>query len=185
MDLSANYNNMKDKGGRYITQSLFWETNHGTTEQEINPLFTLKPYDHTVDGVTYPSLKNLYLELADFPEDGEYDFALTVFGPEGWYHWKKICENKILFVYISKWRGELEIKSRASAIRAIVQSAKEPIKGFAAAKYLAEKGWQKRAGRPSKSEVEQTRKLYAEIDAETEEDMQRLIDEGLIPEERH
>ena len=35
----------------------------------------------------------IYLELADFPEDGEYDFAIAVFGPEGWHHWKKICDD--------------------------------------------------------------------------------------------
>ena len=185
MDLPIDYSLTKDKGGRFITMGLFRETNTGASIQDIDPVFSIKSYDCTIDKVFYPSLRLIYLELADFPEDGEYDFAIAVFGPEGWHHWKKICENKLLYTHISKWREELEVKSRAVAIGAIIKSAKEPVKGFAAAKYLAEKGWQKRAGRPSKKEVEQTKKLYAGIETETKEDMQRLIDEGLIPEERH
>lgn len=167
----------KDANGRFLTQALFWEYRNDS----YKPLFTLKPYDHEVDGVLYPSLKLIYMELADFPEDGEYDFAIAVFGPEGWTQWQKIVANKLLFKgIISEWRTELEVKRKAEAIKAIAQGARIPGKGFSAAKYLAEKGWEKRAGRPSKEEVERTKKIHAGIESETQEELDRLRDEGLL-----
>lgn len=182
MNSSKDYSKMKDSMGRFITQGLFLET---VGIADLIPIFTLKPYNHTLHGKKYPSLKLLYMALADFPNEGEYNFALEVFGPDGWSHWKRICDNKVLYSYISKWREELEVKRKSEQLRHLCNAAKQGTKGIGAAKYIMEKGWEKRAGRPTKAEIDQTKRVHAGINAETKEDMQRLIDDGLIPEERH
>ena len=47
-------------------------------------------------------------------------------------------------------------------------------KGVSAAKYLAEKGYQKKAGRPSKEEVAREIKIAAGVKQELQDDMERI-----------
>ncbi len=47
-------------------------------------------------------------------------------------------------------------------------------KGVNAAKYLAEKGYLPKRGRPSKEEVERERKIQAGVNKELESDMERI-----------
>lgn len=171
-------NSFKDSMGRFLTYSLFWEFRR----ENDKPIFTIKSRDIERDGVEYPSLKRFYMSLATFPEDGEYDFATSVFGEdEGWEHWQKLLSNRQLYSdYFSKWREELEIKRRAEAIKELTKASRQGSKGVSAAKYIAEKGWQKRAGRPSKDEINRERKIAAGIHSETMEDIERLKEEGLL-----
>jgi hypothetical protein len=75
---------LKDKMGRPMTQALFLEIGYETDKA----VYTLKDDDHTHNGVVYPSLKRLYLEMEDVVE---YDFANTYL--LGWSHWKRMNEN--------------------------------------------------------------------------------------------
>ena len=156
----------KSNDGQYLTLALFWEHRH----ENYDATFTTKEQDIERDGVTYYSLRKLYLEWKD---PTEYLFATEVIG--SWDHWQKICKSYALKPEIQKWRAELEIKLRAESIKAIRQTAtEEGSKGTAAAKYMAEKGWEKRAGRPSKAEIERQKKIYAGISDQIEDDAERL-----------
>ena len=78
--------------------------------------------------------------------------------------------------YINKYREELEIKIRSGAIKALIcTAAHEGSKGTAAAKYIADKGYDKRkAGAPSKAEKAREMKVHTKISDEVKEDFERL-----------
>ena len=121
---------------------------------------------------TYPYLKRLYLEHED---PVEYDFACTHM--LGWQHWQRIVRNKILSKHIEEWREELELKIRSQNVREI-QDLATGEKGFQAAKWLADKGWDKRAaGRPSNADIERETKVQAKINEEYNADVVRLIND--------
>ena len=154
----------KDTGGRLLTQSLFLEI--GYTDRAV---YTLDDGDKEYKGKTYPSLKRLYLEHEDVTE---YDFAQTHL--LNWNHWQRLLKNKVVAKHIGEWREELELKIRSQAIQDIVAMSAED-KGFQAAKWLAEKGWDKKgAGRPKKDTTEQDAKMDALLNEEFGEDLARL-----------
>src|SRR3546814_5329961 len=83
----------------------------------------------------------------------EYEFANKHLA--NWNHWKRLLANVIIRRYIDEWREELELKMKAKAVREMQALVNSENGNFQAAKYLADKGWDKRAaGRPSKAEVE-------------------------------
>jgi hypothetical protein len=155
---------MLDSMGKFRTQSLFLELGYGT-----EALFTLKDQDHEHEGKTYLSMKRLYLE---FEDPTEYEFANSIL--LSWKHWQRMCENKIIRKHIDEWRDELEVKLRSQAIRDAIQEAK---KGhFQAAKWVADRGWSNRgAGRPSKADIEQEKKIQSRINNEYGGDVLRLF----------
>ena len=134
----------KDALGKWLTLAMFWESRH----PKYTPTYTLKDYDMERDGIFYPSLKKIYLEKSD---PTEYLFATEVF--DSWPHWQAICNSYRIRPIIAKWREELEVKLRAEGIRSVINHAQTE-KGYQAAKWLADKGWEKKrkAGAPSKVE---------------------------------
>lgn len=155
---------MLDGMGRFRTQSLFLELGYSD-----EALFTLKDQDHQWNGKDYPSLKRLYLEMAD---PTEYAFATEYL--LGWRHWQRLCENKVLGRQIEEWRDELEVKLRSKAIRDAIDAAKTG--NFQAAKWVADRGWDtKGRGRPSKAEVERETKIQSRIADEYNGDVVRLF----------
>lgn len=164
---------MKDTQGRWLTQALFWE--HRLPNYD--PIFTLKEYDLEKDGVVYKSLKKLYLEEGDA---AEYIFATKYLG--GWPHWQKMCGTQMLRPFIDEWRKELEIKMKATAIKAIAQIAIDSgNKGqLSAAKYIAEKGWEPNRGRPSKEEITRQQKIHAGLQEEINADLERVLKGNVV-----
>jgi hypothetical protein len=155
-----------DDKGRILTSSLFLETNYDTNVA----LYTLKDYDHTYQGKVYPSLGRLYIECED---PTEYSFAKKHLG--SWAQWQRMLENKVLREYINMWREELEIRLRSQAIQNMIDMATSEDGNFSAAKYLAEYGWEKRkAGRPSKEEVDRHIAVEAKISQDFSSDIARL-----------
>jgi hypothetical protein len=156
---------MYDSTNRPITQSMFLEI--GYTDAAI---YTLKEDDYEYNGKIYPSLKKLYL-LTEDPT--EYEFAKTYL--LGWRHWLRLCENKVIRKHIDEWREELEVKLRSKAVMQAIKNANKG--GFQAAKWLADKGWDgKRAGRPSKADIEKEKKIAANIHQEYAGDVVRLFE---------
>ena len=155
--------------GDFLTQGLFLEPTYDTR----HAMYTFKDYDHTFKGKTYPSIKRLYLEMEDITE---YDFANRYF--YSWKHWKRILGNKILLRNIEEWREELEIKIRGQAVRNIIESTADNSQGsFQAAKWLADKGWDKRgAGRPSKAEKLKEDRIKDRVAEEYNGDIARMSD---------
>lgn len=156
-----------DSMGSMKTLSLFIEfRRHG-----IEPIMSLSHYEREYEGKPLVSLKKIYMEEEDLEE---YKVAIRVFG--SWNHWKKLLGNAKITAYIEEYREELETKIRSEAVRALVKTATlEGAKGTAAAKYVAEKGWNKRkAGAPSKNEVTRELKVQTRMDSELKEDMKRI-----------
>jgi len=148
---------MKDKEGRWLTKALFKDLASPDTIKRYPPKWTLDEF------------RNLYLSEND---PTEYKFAIKILG--SWDHWQKMTESPSLSLYINKWREELEIKIKSDAIRDIVEFSKAD-KGFQAAKWLADGEWNKRkAGRPTKAEVERNERIRTGIRDEIDEDEKRV-----------
>jgi len=156
-----------DHTGSYRTQSLFLETN----KSRLTPIMTLKEVDWEWHGVVLPSLKRMYMECADPTE-----FAVAKLVLNSWPHWQRLLDNKLVRTEILKWRDELEVMLRAEGIKSLRESAKlEGGKGIGAAKYLADRGWDKRqAGAPSREEKVRQAKIYSGIKSELEDDGKRI-----------
>ena len=133
----------KDVRSVYRTKSLFWETRH----PDYPVLFTLKEHDLLLDeGITIPSLKQIYMSLND-PE--EYRIATEVFTSLN--HWRHLSNLVWFSPYLELWREELEVKVRAEAL---LQLRLQSSKSTSAAQFLAKAQWKEKRGRPSKEEKE-------------------------------
>ena len=158
----------KDHVNSWRKGSLFFEINTSA----LTPVFTLKREDHEYKGNTYKAIYPLFIELV-VDDPTEYDFAMAVFG--SWAHWQKISESNMMKEFFEEWRIEAEVARRSLMLKNIIKTATtEGSKGTTAAKYIAEHGWQKKRGRPSKVEVEKERKIQAGIDTNLQEDMERI-----------
>lgn len=154
-----------DSRGYPITQSLFLEFGY-TPSMAV---YTLKENDYEYEGVLYPSIKKLYLELAD---PTEYEFANTYF--LNWKHWTRITENKAIRAYIDEWREELEYKLRSNATRQMIDAAKGG--NYQAIKWLTDRGWNTKApGRPSKEQKIHEEGIQSRIQNEYSADVHRLF----------
>lgn len=156
-----------DTMGRPLTQSLFLEI--GYSDYAV---YTLKEQDYAYKGTNYPSLKRLYLKCED---PTEYEFATEYL--LGWQHWKRLCENKVIAKHVEEWREELELKLRSQGVREMLNLCASEQGNFSAAKYLANKEWEKRApGRPSKAEKERALRQDERLNDEYGADIKRLDD---------
>lgn len=165
---------MKDDIGRYRTGTLFWELrrpNEGRVEK-YPPLFTLKDRPLEVEGVVYPSLKQIYMSYDHIPYF-EYDFALDIFG--SWDHWTKLSTASYVRETINGWRTELEIRNKANAIKTLLTLSRDSDKGLTAARaLLGEEHTGVKRGRPTKEEKARQLKIDQGVRETLEEDMQRL-----------
>ena len=160
----------KDTMGRYRTQSLFWEMR----DSSMDPIWSTKDYDLVKGDKTYKSLKNIYMSYTHVP-GFEYDFAMDLFG--SWDHWLKLCNDTTPAIkdMIKGWRDELDVRIKAKGIKSIIlHSLDDDPKGLQAAKYLVEKGYESKRGRPSKAEVERETKIQAGVNKELKDDMERI-----------
>ena len=166
--MKTDKSNLIDTMGRPLTQSLFLEIGYNTQYA----VFTFDDEDKEYKGKTYPSLKKLYLQSED---PTEYQFAKKHL--LGWKHWKRLNENAILRVHFDEWREELEIAMRSEAILSIIDMATSDQGNLQAAKWLADRGWDKRgAGRPSKSEIDREKRINSRIGDELTADIIRMAD---------
>lgn len=167
MTFEVDKSKLVDSMGRPLTQSLFLEIGYKTEFA----IYSLKDTDHHYRGKVYPSLKRLFLAHED---PTEYDFAATYL--LGWNHWKRLNANKMLTKHFDEWREELELKIRSQAVREIVDLTAGEGGSFQAAKWLADRGWDKRApGRPSKAEQERDDRIEEHIANEFQDDVVRLF----------
>ena len=153
----------KDKMGRFVTLSLFYEL---ATDKSF-AVYSLGEEDREIDGVVYPSLKKLYLESMD---PTGYRFAKKhLFN---WKHWVKLKANQKLYDdHFSDWEDEMEVFLKSDAISSIIIQADD---SFPAAKFVACKEWEKRAGRPTKDEIKREDRIAEKIADEFEDDIERL-----------
>lgn len=155
----------KDEKGRYITEGLFLETRYNADMA----VYTLDG-DHKVykDGF-FPSLKKLYIEEGD---PSEYNFATKHLFD--WKHWLRLQNNKMLINHIDEWRDELELSLRCDGIQTIINAALNS-DSYQAGKWLADRGWVKRAaGRPTSDEIEKEVSKQAKLRNEFNDDFELL-----------
>lgn len=153
----------KDIGGRYITQSLFLEYGYDVDKA----VYTIDGEDKTYKGKVYPSLKKLYLQAEDVHE---YNFATKHLAD--WEHWKRLQANKWCLTYIERWREELEVMIASQGVQNILDLAQDG--NFQAAKFAAERQWNKKRGRPSKEDVLKRDRVDQKIADEFAEDAARV-----------
>jgi hypothetical protein len=157
---------MKTSTGNLITEALFLE--NGYREHAI---YTLKDEDFEYEGRVLPSIKKIYMEECFGGEDGEYDFACKNF--VSWAHWKRIVKNKKMTRLVQEWRDEIEVKIRSNGLKRVIENADNG--SFQAAKWVAEGGFNKRkAGRPSKEEIESSIAKEKRLEDEYADDIVRL-----------
>lgn len=154
-----------DKQGRYRTRSLFVETiGKDQKKAGFTPLYTLKGDPKYID------LHDLYIQSGD---PTEYIFAMKAF--DSWQHFKHLESLAWFRYHLQEWREELEVKLRSDGIRALAEASAEGTRGISAAKFLADRGWEKKRGRPSKDEVEREKRIQAQMQEELHEDAARLL----------
>jgi hypothetical protein len=166
-------NKFKNEIGAHLLKPIFFEYDNSSHSYSV---YTLKDRDHTWMGVTYPSLRKLYVEMED---PTEYEFACTYL--DGWVHWKKLSESSFFQQYLKEWREELEVRMRAKALNRVkVRALSDSKDSFAADKILLQGGWKtsedkEKVGRPSKAKIaEEANKLFTEH-TEFDKDFERLI----------
>lgn len=162
---------LRDKMGRFRTESLFCETidKDQIEKAGLEPVFSLKATDHEWRGKPMPSMKALYMQYRD---PTEYVFALAVLG--SWKHWEKLCKARWFQPFLNEWRTELEMKVRAEAVAKMIEQAKNGDRK--AMEWVASGGWRTRqgAGRPSKAEKDAAIRAEAGLDAGIRADAERL-----------
>lgn len=156
---------LKDTMGRPLTQGLFIDFNY----DDKYAVYTLEDEDKEYKGVVYPSLKKLYLECED---PTEYQFSKKHL--LGWRHWQRLKENKALRKHFDEWREELEVALVCEAVMTIRDNSPA---NFQAAKWLADRGWDKKgAGRPSKADAEREKRISSKVDEQLNADIVRMSD---------
>lgn len=168
----ANYNewgvdidSLRDSQGRMRTVSLFVDAPLASVSAEV-PVYALRAGKYK----GCPSLKDIYLEIAD---PTEYDFALRALG--SWEAWQRLSgpDGPEWFrPYVTAWRDELEVKLRREAFLHMRELAKNKTD---AAKWIAEGKWEtRRAGRPSKEEQQRELRKATSVHKGYEDDAVRL-----------
>lgn len=157
----------KNSIGAYLLGALFFE--QALDKSQV--VYTLKDRDH----LGYPSLYRLYME-ADDPT--EYHFALAHL--DGWAHWERLVECEWFKPYLERWRRELEVRAKAQSLLAIRAIAKNPDnkEAYQANKFLIGNGWKdiekRKAGQPSKAEIQSEANRLAIIAQTLDEDAERI-----------
>ena len=163
--MSDNKGKYLDDGRRFRTQSLFVETfDKKLLEKGYEPIFTLTGKEG------YQDFKQLYLNYND---PTGYQFASDVLG--SYPHLQYMKNLKWFLSYWEAYEEELEVKMRSQSIVALFETATtEGSKGSTAAKWIADKGWSPKRGRPSKEEIQREKKVHANITDEILDDAKRL-----------
>jgi len=175
-EYSASPNDFKDRGGRWLTASLFMETNKD--ESRYPSIFTLSDEDR--DGRI--SAKRIYMDAND---PTEFLAAKHIFG--SFDCWTNLCNSPFFKPHLSRWRSELRVRIRSRSVGIIEEAAitgKIPASQLAAAKWLATQEWEgnrpkprQGPGRPRKvSDPESDLKEALSEISEDEEDLRRLED---------
>ena len=116
--------------------------------------------------------RKIFVELCD---PTEYDAAIVLLG--SWTEWQKMKKLWPSFreIILKEWLDEVEIKLRSQGIKSLCKHAMTD-KGSTAAKWIAEGRFNTRkAGKPSKAEVEREAKIAAGVEEEVDDDVERVL----------
>lgn len=173
----------KGANGQYFTQTLFQETwvclpLDGRAQP---PVFSLHE-----DKEGCINARKTFVALQD---PTGYEWAMQYL--DGSYpHFQRLLRCTWFREAYESWLEELRMKMRVKALKTIREIASGEVEGtpqatiLAAARYVAEAGWEKREtrGRPSKEELKGELRNQANILSQEREDMERI---GLSPDGRN
>lgn len=162
----------KNERNNWLTRTLFDVVpgNHGEPEY-YEPIFTL--YD---DKEGLVNVRKTFVELGD---PTGYKWAMAYL--DSWEHWRILEKCSWFRKALETWRDELAAKVQAEAldiIREIAQRQGDK-QSLPAARFLAQRAWEKGSvrGRPSKAELTGELKRAAQAISEEDEDLKRI---GLV-----
>lgn len=90
----------------------------------------------------------------------------------GYEHWKALLNCRSLELEMASWKEEMEVRLRSEGLKNIHAMAKE---SFQASKLIMEGKWDDRkAGRPSKAEVEKNIRVESKMKQEFNKDIARI-----------
>ena len=145
----------KSPNNNWYTYALFYD-------MSVNKADSLRPKGLEKPVFTFYDDREGYINGArTFVEERDptgYKWATKYLG--SWEHWKVLMNTKWFPQVYENWKEELQTKLAAEAIEQIQKIAiSDGQQALIAAKYLAEKGWERRhspssRGRPTKSEVQ-------------------------------
>jgi hypothetical protein len=138
---------LRSDAGQYFTQGLFYEYRHQSTNKAP---YNLKERD-------WKGTKSMYQIYMSC--DSEYEAAMRLLG--SWKHWQTLLNSPFFAKEVEKWREEREIKDAAMAKSVLVEQANEG--NVAAAKTLLDMSTKRKAGRPTKAEVQAEKRKQAAI----------------------
>lgn len=152
------------------TKSLFFEQHRDIQPDDRagDPIFSL---DQDRPGLI--NARTTFVELLDVTG---YQWAIKYLN--SWEHFEYLCRSSWFQEYLQEWRNEIQTNLKSYAISRITQIAtasENEAQALAAAKYLAEAGWEKHGrGRPSKSEVRGEMKRLTDKISNVDADAERL-----------
>jgi hypothetical protein len=150
-----------------MTKSLFIETIlREQVVKGIKPMYSLTGVKGFVD------VHEMFVQSND---PTGYTFSIAAF--DSWAHFQHLSSNCQWFQkHLAMWQSELEVKMRSDAIRslAVIADSDHRNASVTAMKYVAEKGWESKRGRPSKAEIAKERKQHQQIKDDLKEDASRL-----------
>lgn len=134
----------KGLGAKWLTEGLFLES---TQNGEEACLYTLQPWDRRKNGIFYPSIHKLFVEMGDV---SEWNFAQHYF--DGYQHWLLIKSKPFFKEYYEKMTEELHAKLQHQSIEKMMEQMHEGKASQATLQYLANKGFIDKAavGKPKR-----------------------------------
>ena len=154
----------KDSLGRFLTLCLFTE-NYEFQNPKYPPVYSLRDPDPNIKN-QLPSFKKLFMDSKDITG---YTVAMQELG--SWDHMLKW-----FLKHWTKWVEEMEVMLKAEGLLKIQQHVLgDGSTSFQAAKYLSDRGWDPKRGRPSKAEKEKELKKEKALEEALEDDMGRIL----------
>lgn len=144
--------------GHYLTQGLFYEFRHQT--KNFNAPYNLKERDHKDS----KSMYQIYMDC-----ETEYEAAQVLLG--SWKHWEILCKAPFFVPEIEKWREERAIREQALAKKVLLEQTRDG--NVTAAKSVLD-SHKRKAGRPSKQEVEGERRRQAGLESKVSSIVERM-----------
>lgn len=158
----------KDSINRFYTNQLFIDKIEGSGYQfKYRPPFSL--HDQREGFIC---AKDTFVAVGD---PTGYLWALKYL--KSWDHWLRLMKSGWFQNAYEYWVGELHMKMKSEAImriQDISENAANDGQRLAASKYLAERAYENKRGRPSKTEVRGELKRLAELDQDTQDEFKRV-----------
>jgi hypothetical protein len=124
---------------------------------------------------TLEEFHDIFVECEDITE---YEAAIKLVG--SWTEWERIKRDWPNFQsYITVWKEEINIRLKSQTIRKLREIASgDTSQAAAAAKWIAEEGWQRKSGkgRPTKAETAREAKALAKATSDTNNEYTRMLE---------